>query len=772
MNEQPDTLNLLQQRIQQLEQDIAALRKNHFNDDFVAARVPEPIAHVFRTAQQNVSDYFRRLSMNPAQGTIEVNDERYVLVRAAAFSKSFLETIQRLYADRPPGEAFAIGRNFLFDYAHVIGMDDARNFHKTMNLTDPIERLSAGPMHFAFTGWAFVDIDPVSNPSPDENFFLRFTHPYSFEADSWIREKKVTGEPVCIMNAGYAAGWCEESFGISLTAVEIRCAAKGDECCEFIMAPPHKVADYLPSFHVDDKGNPPANISIPTLFERKRMEEEMERARRLAEAGTQAKSDFVANVSHELRTPLGSILGFATLLSKTNLDAVQRDYLDAICSSGKGLLDIVNNVLDLSRIDAGQFPLDEVTFHIRDVMESVRMMFSSAAATRSIRLDCLVDDAIYFPVACDATRLKQVLINLVGNAVKFTKRGSVSLRCVLEKETPEEATIRFLVVDTGIGIPADRLETIFERFSQADASIAGEYGGTGLGLAIVKQLVGLLGGSVSVESSESGTTFFFAINVRKSSIAVSPAEDSRPVQPSTDRGTVLIVDDNMMNRKLATIILRQNGFDTAATGNGREAVRIMQQRNFDVVLLDLQMPEMDGYETIRFIRDELKSTIRVVATTALTMQGEREKCIAAGMDDYLAKPFTEAALLDRLSALNAVEQGKDHSARLDTSFLMRQTKNNQAFVDELEAMFLRQLPVELEALAAAVRNRNYTDLYKAAHLLRNSISIFSIDENVMANLLALEAGARAGAKWVQLDEQWGAVNKNLQMFIRKKPYIN
>ncbi|RZM17620.1 MAG: hypothetical protein EOO88_42885, partial [Pedobacter sp.] len=240
-----DLLHELQQKIAQLEEENAMLRRDS-NDkpsgDTVS--VPEDLRPIFDVAQQTVSDYFRHLKMDPTKGTIEINDQRYVLVRASALSIDFLSTIQNLYGDRGEAEAMAIGKNFLFDIAHVIGMNDAKNFHEKMNLTDPISKLSAGTVHFAYSGWAYVDIVGESNPSPDENFYLIYHHPYSFEADSWKRAGKLSNTPVCIMNAGYSSGWCEESFNLPLTAVEVSCRAKGDEQCTFIMSPPEKIQEH------------------------------------------------------------------------------------------------------------------------------------------------------------------------------------------------------------------------------------------------------------------------------------------------------------------------------------------------------------------------------------------------------------------------------------------------------------------------------------------------------------------------------------------------
>jgi len=198
---------------------------------------------------------------------IEINDERYVLLRASSLSVGFLNIIKNLYSDKGEKEAFQIGKNFLFDIAHVIGLEDAKKFHASMNLKDPVDKLSAGPVHFAYTGWAYVEILPESSPSPDDNYYLKYHHPYSFEADSWIKSGLKSDQPVCIMNSGYSSGWCEESYGIPLTAVEISCRAKGDDKCTFIMAPPHRIEGYVKS---EASGANEEPYDVPLFFERKK----------------------------------------------------------------------------------------------------------------------------------------------------------------------------------------------------------------------------------------------------------------------------------------------------------------------------------------------------------------------------------------------------------------------------------------------------------------------------------------------------------------------
>lgn len=263
------TYEELEKRIQDLENELSLIKNKESYEKGSTVSVPEGFKEIFNKAEDNVDSYFKHLNFKPTEGTIEIQGERYVLVRASALSYDFFNQIMELYADKGPDQAFSIGRNFLFDIGHVLGKKDASCFHEKMNLKDPIEKLSAGPVHFAYSGWASVDILPESSPTPDSDFYLKYHHPYSFEAEAWIKSGEKSDKPVCIMNAAYSSGWCEESFGIPLTAVEISCKAKGDEKCTFIMAPSHRIKEYLDS-EADFQDNGMA-VEIPKFFERKEM---------------------------------------------------------------------------------------------------------------------------------------------------------------------------------------------------------------------------------------------------------------------------------------------------------------------------------------------------------------------------------------------------------------------------------------------------------------------------------------------------------------------
>jgi signal transduction histidine kinase/FixJ family two-component response regulator len=753
----PSEIAKLQQRIEALEKENAMLRRDFSsltNGDSV--KVPAPLKPVFDLAQQTVSEYFRNLKMDPSHGTIEINDQRYVLVRASTLSKDFLDTVQNLYADRGEAQALAIGKNFLFDIAHVIGMNDARNFHAKMKLDDPIARLSAGPVHFAYSGWAFVDILPESSPTPDENFYLIYKHPYSFEADSWIRAGKKASAPVCIMNSGYSSGWCEESFGIPLTAVEVSCTAKGDDHCLFIMSPPHKIQEHLDRFYASDEKNiyKKAHYEIPTFFERKRVEEEMQRSRALAEESAKSKSDFIANMSHELRTPLGAILGFTDLLKKTTLDPVQKDYVESISSSGSSLLSLINDVLDLSKLDAGKFIIEMVPFSVPELVHSVQVMLSPKTKRKALQFSCSVDTSIRYTLLGDPMRLTQILINLVGNAIKFTEKGGVYVNCVVEEEDDESVSLLFSIRDTGIGIPLEKTETIFERFTQADTDITRRYGGTGLGLAITKQLVEMQGGSIGVRSEKgSGTEFYFSIPYTKfAGPAPLPVARENTIT-ATDHSIkrILVVEDNLINQKLATVILENNGFDITVAANGSLAIDLLRDNTsgtFDLILMDIQMPVIDGYRATQVIRDELHIATPIIAMTAHALAGEKEKCIQVGMNDYLSKPFRETDLLNKIAQWSsAVPANGGHAPGkkiVDLSFLMTQGKNNRKFLPEMIDIFIQQTPRDLDTLQKAIDKHEYTIIYKTAHTLRNTVGYFGLTPYAGNELLIIEKMAHTG----------------------------
>lgn len=705
-----------------------------------SVKVPSAFEEIFRKAEDNVRAYFSHMHMNPSEGTIEINNERYVLIRASALSKDFLDTILNLYADRGENEAFSIGTNFLFDISHTLGKNDARAFHTKMGVTDPLSKLSAGPVHFAYTGWAFVDILPESHPTPDDNFYLIYHHPFSFEADAWIRSGTVSKSPVCIMNTGYSSGWCSESFGIPLTAVEVSCRAMGDEQCTFIMSPPHKIEEHIQQFaHTHRKHHfkksPP---QIPTFFLRKTVEEQMQKARMLAEESSRAKSEFVANMSHELRTPLTAILGFTELLKKTKLSSRQNEYLEAICASGSNLLSTINDIMDLSKLDARKIDIASAPISLPELLQSIGQMMASRMGQKDLIYNCKIDKSLHKPLLGDGVRLSQILLNLIGNAVKFTEKGGITVTCSAEDETAQGMMVIFRVKDTGIGIPVAKHASIFERFTQADTAISRKYGGSGLGLAITRELVALMGGTISLESKTGkGSEFTVRLPMRKtgkrarSQQAVTTAVHGKGMH-------VLVVEDNVLNQKMTRIMLTNNGFMASGVNSGTKAISFLQKNKVDLILMDIQIPGMDGYLTTRKIRESLHLPIPVIAITAHAFSGEKEKCIAAGMNGYLPKPFREQELMAAIAQCKTMPL-------IDLRFLMEQTRGNINFIKDMIRTFIRQTPKDLQELEKAVAAGDGEKIYKIAHTFITSVGFFGLKTHIGEELLHMQKAKQATA---------------------------
>ncbi|NJN63908.1 MAG: response regulator [Acidobacteria bacterium] len=409
------------------------------------------------------------------------------------------------------------------------------------------------------------------------------------------------------------------------------------------------------------------------LVERDRARREALTMAEKAEAASRAKSLFLANMSHEMRTPLNGVIGMTTLLLENGLDASQAEQAEAIRTSGECLLAIVNDVLDLSKIEAGKLVIETVDFAPRKVVSDVVQITARRADEKGLSLTYEVAEDVPEVLRGDPLRFQQVLLNLVGNAVKFTERGGVRLQLAVESEAEPQVTLRGVVRDTGIGISSDKHREIFDSFSQADASTTRRYGGTGLGLAIASKLVELMGGSIGVESDLGrGSTFTFTARFERA----SQVRAQEVVKTTTMRGEarVLLVEDNAINQRVAVGMLASLGLAVDVAWNGREALDRLARFRYDIVFMDVQMPEMDGMEATRRIREgmagALDPAVPIIAMTAHAMQGDRERCIEGGMSDYVTKPIVRerlAAVLARwLSAAReaSVTRAPDDRARV------------------------------------------------------------------------------------------------------------
>jgi len=537
------------------------------------------------------------------------------------------------------------------------------------------------------------------------------------------------------------------------------------------------------NYRMEEPGLQPYVIGFSQdITERIKMEKELRFAKELTDEGAKAKESFLAHMSHEIRTPMSGIMGIASLLRKTNLDDQQRNYLQLIQEGASSLLVIVNDILDLEKIIAGKLQLEKIAFKIVDKIATTIQSFIYRAEEKELGLFFHNSIPADMVVMGDPYRLSQVLNNILSNALKFTNAGHITITTGVSERNGEWVVIEVTISDTGIGISKDRIRTIFEPFEQADAATSRKYGGTGLGLTISKNMIEMQDGELLARSEEGkGSTFTIRIPYHLSIEAMLENESNQEIDyKSLGHKKILVAEDVELNQYLAKHILESWDFEVVIASNGKEAVDVLKQESFDCILMDVQMPEMDGIEATQHIRklpDPVKAGIPIIALTANALKGDSEKYIAAGMNDYLAKPFDEERLFrvissnlakystpvgaavagagssggNRSNTIAASENDstlKNHTSMLhvntrlyDLSMVQSVSGGDEGFIKKMVALFIETVPQNVEELNKATQAENWEQVGKTSHKLKSTVDSMGI-KSIRQEIRSVEANAK------------------------------
>ncbi|MBT9554680.1 MAG: XylR N-terminal domain-containing protein [Myxococcales bacterium] len=604
-----------------------------------------------KASEINLAEWLRFV---PREGRLLLGESRMLLFR----QESLGVLRQLLHSNLGPRLSRAILSQFGYrsgcgDYADVVGSRDWD--------TDA-DRLASGPVMHMWEGIVHVEPTRIEFDREAGHFLMTGIWRNSYEAELHQTAFGRSTTPVCHSLTGYASGWATAFFGQPLLAIETRCVGMGHEHCEFEIRPDTAWgAEADPWREGLSSTEQVTSRQLEALVDERTRElvsinRELLRAKEAADAAVLAKSQFLAVVSHEVRTPISAILGLAEMALQDASPESRMELVENIRSSGESLLTIVGDILDFSKIEAGRMDLERQPFSVQNCVEGAARLMTGRAKLQGLSLDVVIGGALPPLIWGDITRFRQIVLNLLSNAIKFTETGSVTLS-LTRSASQSGDVLSVSVKDTGPGIPADQLDQLFKSFAQLDNSIARKHGGTGLGLAISLQLARLMGGDIHVDSTPGvGSEFRFDVPF----VLAGEPETAPPSEPA-DRGQVptarhsmriLVAEDNDLLARIAMSFLKRLGYDAVRAGDGAEALKQVLETDFDVVLMDMQMPPIDGLEATRLIRAQLPPDRQpwIIALTANALAADREACLDAGMNDFQSKPLEMVALsgaLDR-----------------------------------------------------------------------------------------------------------------------------
>lgn len=485
----------------------------------------------------------------------------------------------------------------------------------------------------------------------------------------------------------------------------------------------------------DDQGNLVGSVGIHLdITEQKQLEIELNKQKQKAEHASKAKEVFLANMSHEIRTPLNAIIGFLRELSKQELTELQKKYIDNSTIASRHLLAILNNILDISKIEAGEMELEKEDFFFAESIDKVINILQPLAKQKELQLSASIEKMTFPVFKADSLRIEQILFNLVGNSIKFTNKGRIDLKCEVLIDRPSIQKILIKITDTGIGMDQSYIQTIFNKFSQEDKAVTRKFGGTGLGMAITKELVSLMHGEITIESVKGkGTTFNIILPLEKGD-SERITQENQAVNTNISGISILLVEDNKMNRMVLQNSMQYFNCEVTEAENGVEALELLKKNTYDIILMDIQMPEMDGIEATKIIRNEFKINTPIIALTANAFKTEIDNCKKAGMDDYVTKPFDEYLLVETIAKLTVnrtknithfiTEATEDNVYNL--SILRNLSRGNIDFVQKMIRIFIEQTSKTIEDIEAAIQEENYNEVSRLIHKIKPSVESLGI----------------------------------------------